>query len=355
MDVGIQMVFSSAGWSGVSDGEVYAEEVQLARPADDLGFDVLWAVEYHFHDYSFCPDNTQLLAYLAGVTDRIDVGTAAIILPWNDPLRVAEKVALLDQLTQGRLRLGLGRGLSRREFAGFRGVEMEESRGRFDESAAMVLSALATGTIEGDGPYYPQPPVAIRPEPRASFDGRTYVVANSDDSVESAAKFGAAMVMFADRPWEHRLASVQRWRARFEELQGRPPPRPLVCDFVYCSADSDGAERSTRRYMGAYLESVLDHYEIAGSHFATTDGYEQYAKAAAALQNTETDQLLNGFLRATAHGTPDEILETLRVRRELLGDYELAVAFRFGGIPLSEATAGMRLFAAEILPELQRW
>jgi hypothetical protein len=58
MDVGIQMIFSTYGWSGMSDREVWQEEIRLARLADELGFDVLWSVEHHFFDYSFCPDNT---------------------------------------------------------------------------------------------------------------------------------------------------------------------------------------------------------------------------------------------------------------------------------------------------------
>ena len=76
---------------------------------------MVWAVEHHFFDYSFCPDNTQWLSYIAGRTERVDVGTAAVIMPWNEPLRVAEKVALLDQVAGGRVRFGMGRGLSRRE------------------------------------------------------------------------------------------------------------------------------------------------------------------------------------------------------------------------------------------------
>jgi alkanesulfonate monooxygenase SsuD/methylene tetrahydromethanopterin reductase-like flavin-dependent oxidoreductase (luciferase family) len=117
MDVGVQTLFASAGWDDISDAQVYEEDTSLARLAEEVGFDVVWAVEHHLYDYSFCPDNTQWLAYIAGRTERIDLGTAAIILPWNEPLRVAEKVALLDQLAAGRLRLGFGRGLSRREYA----------------------------------------------------------------------------------------------------------------------------------------------------------------------------------------------------------------------------------------------
>jgi hypothetical protein len=99
MDVGIQMVFASYGWSDISDAQVWNEEIRLARLADELGFDVLWSVEHHFHDYSFCPDNLQLMSYLAGVTSHADLGTAAVILPWHDPLRVAEQVAILDHVS----------------------------------------------------------------------------------------------------------------------------------------------------------------------------------------------------------------------------------------------------------------
>ncbi len=71
-----------------------------------LGFNVLWSAEHHFFDYSFCPDNLQLMTYLAGACPGIDLGTAAVILPWHDPVRVAEQAVVLDLLCKGRLRLG---------------------------------------------------------------------------------------------------------------------------------------------------------------------------------------------------------------------------------------------------------
>src|SRR6266446_6370370 len=185
MDVGIQMVLATYGWQGMSDDEAWDEEIRLARLADELGFDALWAVEHHFNDYSFCPDNLQLMAYLAALCPNIDLGTAAVILPWNDPLRVAEKAIVLDMLSKGRLRFGIGRGLARREFAAFRQT-MEESRDRFDESAAMILEALRTGWMEGDGKYYKQPRIELRPRPKYSFDGRIYAVAASGRGVRAA-------------------------------------------------------------------------------------------------------------------------------------------------------------------------
>ena len=180
MDVGMMMVFASYGWDDCSDARVWDEEIRLARLAADLGFDCLWSAEHHFNDYSFVPDNLQLMTYLTALCPNIDLGTAAVILPWHDPLRVAEQAAVLDMLSKGRLRLGLGRGLARREFAAFR-LSMDESRERFDEAAPMIVKALKTGFIEGDGKFYKQPRIEIRPRPQYSFDGRIYAVASSED------------------------------------------------------------------------------------------------------------------------------------------------------------------------------
>ena len=170
MDVGMMMVFSSYGWDEGSDGQMWEEELKLAEIAAEYGFSSLWSAEHHFNDYSFVPDNIQLMTHLAAKHPNIDVGTAAVILPWHNPLRVAENAAVLDMLSGGRLRLGFGRGLARREFEAF-GISMDESRERFDEAAPMIVNALKTGFIEGDGHYYKQPRIEIRPRPQHSFDG----------------------------------------------------------------------------------------------------------------------------------------------------------------------------------------
>ena len=112
MDVGFMMLFASYGWENCSDAQTWNEELRLAELAADSGFDVMWSTEHHFEDYSFCPDNVQLMTHLAAKHPHIDVGTAAVILPWHDPLRVAEQVAMLDMLSSGRLRFGMGRGLA---------------------------------------------------------------------------------------------------------------------------------------------------------------------------------------------------------------------------------------------------
>ena len=348
------LLFTSYGWEDCPDSRVWQEELRLARIAADSGFDCLWSAEHHFADYSFVPDNIQLMTHLAAVCPNIDVGTAAVILPWHDPLRVAENAAVLDLLSNGRLRLGFGRGLARREFEAFR-INMDESRERFDEAAPMIIEALRTGFMEGNGKHYPQPRVEIRPRPERSFDGRIYAVASSEDSVNSAAKLGAHMVMFADRPWEMRLPVIERGRQLHRQYHGTEQPHLMLTEFVVCGTDLAATEAEARQYQGKFLESNFHHYEFLGEHFRTVKGYDSYQQKAEIARTAGLDGALKGFMQAASWGTPDRILRGLEERRRILGAYELNVAFRFGGTPYDVAERGLKLFAKEVLPVLKSW
>ena len=354
MDVGMMMLFASYGWENIGDDQVWEEELELAGIAADSGFDVLWSAEHHFTDYSFCPDNLQLMSYLAALYPDIDLGTAAVIVPWHDPLRVAEQTAVLDMLCRGRLRFGLGRGLARREFTGFRGT-MDESRERFDEAAPMIVNALRDGFMEGDGPHYPQPRVEIRPRPKYNFDDRVYAVASSADSVESAARLGARMVMFSDRPWKMRLDAIDRHRELFQTFHGVSAPPLMITDFCVCGPSEAETEAEALRYMGKFVESNFHHYELLGEHFAQVKGYDAYAQKAAIAKESGLEGATAGFMEAATWGPPDRILRDLEARQELVGDFELNVAFRFGGMPFEVAKRGLQLFASEVLPVLKSW
>ncbi len=354
MDVGMMMIYSSYGWEDGSDGQMWEEELRLAEIAADSGFDCLWSAEHHFNDYSFVPDNLQLMTHLAARHPDIDVGTAAVILPWHNPLRVAENAAVLDLLSGGRLRLGFGRGLARREFEAF-GMSMDESRERFDEAAPMIVDALNTGFIEGDGKYYTQARTEIRPRPQHSFDGRIYAVAASDESVISAAKLGAHIIMFADRPWEMRMPGIERGRALHREFHGTEPPNLLLTEFAICGTDLKQTEEEARQYQGKFVESNFYHYEFLGDHFRNVKGYNAYQQKADMARAAGLEGAVEGFMKAASWGTPDKILRGLEERRGIVGDFELNVAFRFGGIPLDIAERSLKLFAKEVLPVLKGW
>jgi alkanesulfonate monooxygenase SsuD/methylene tetrahydromethanopterin reductase-like flavin-dependent oxidoreductase (luciferase family) len=354
MDVGMMMVFASYGWESCSDDRVWDEEIRLARIAADSGFDCLWSAEHHFNDYSFVPDNLALMMHLTALCPGIDLGTAAVILPWHDPLRVAENAAVLDMVSGGRLRFGMGRGLARREFNAFR-ISMDESRARFDEAAPMIVEALRSGFMEGDGRFYKQPRIEIRPRPKYSFDGRIYAVASSEDSIDSAAKLGAHQVMFADRPWEMRAPMIEKGRELHRKYHGTEPPRVMLTEFCVCGSDLAATEDEARRYQGKFVESNFHHYEFLGEHFKTVKGYDAYQQKAEIARKGGLDGAVAGFMQAASWGTPDKILRGLEARRKLLGDFEMNVAFRFGGTPYEVCERGLRLFAKEVLPVVKSW
>ena len=126
MHVGMSTVFQNPGREN-TDFQVYRDELRLADLAEPLGYQSIWGVEHHFTDYTMCPDVIQFLTYMAGRTQNALLGTMVVVLPWHDPVRVAEEVSMLDNLSEGRMILGIGRGLAKVEFDGFR-LDMSQSR-----------------------------------------------------------------------------------------------------------------------------------------------------------------------------------------------------------------------------------
>jgi alkanesulfonate monooxygenase SsuD/methylene tetrahydromethanopterin reductase-like flavin-dependent oxidoreductase (luciferase family) len=217
----------------------------------------------------------------------------------------------------------------------------------------MIVNALKTGFIEGDGKFYEQPRIEIRPRPQYSFDGRIYAVASSEDSIDSAAKLGAHIVMFADRPWEMRLPAIERGRELHRKYHGTEPPQVMLTEFCVCGTNLAETEGEARKYQGKFVESNFYHYEFLGEHFKTVKGYDAYQQKAEIARKGGLEGAVTGFMRAASWGTPDKILRGLEERRNIIGDFELNVAFRFGGTPYEVAERSLRLFAKEVLPVLK--
>ncbi|MSQ68606.1 MAG: LLM class flavin-dependent oxidoreductase [Gammaproteobacteria bacterium] len=355
MQVGMEQIFQSWGDPGCSDAQVYDEELKLAVMADQLGIDEVWVVEHHFEDYSFCPDNFVYLAHVAALTKRIKLATGAVILPWNtQPLRVAEKAAMLDQLSGGRFMLGFGRGLSRREYDQF-GISMDEARGRFDEAAPMIIKALETGVMEEHhGKYFDQPRAVIRPHPK-SFKDRIKQVAMSSDSLEEAAQLGVQIMQFTYKPIEVHQQEIATYSAAFRKHHARAAPIPIMTDITVCDTNADRAAENAHKYIRNYLLSVMHHYEMMGEHFKSAKGYEAYGDAATAMQSMGLDAVADGYVKGQVWGTPQQMLEGFEKRRRVLGDYDILMIPRFAGIPFEVAARTLKVFAEQVVPELKSW
>ncbi|MBI2802051.1 MAG: LLM class flavin-dependent oxidoreductase [Gammaproteobacteria bacterium] len=358
MEIGIAQVLPSFAYNNLSDAQLYADEIALAVAADELGYDHVWAVEHHFEDYSLCPDNFVYLAHLAARTKRIKLATGAVILPWNlQPLRVAEKMAMLDLLSNGRAILGLGRGLARREFDQF-GIPMSESRERYDEAAPLVLEALETGWFPAhEGKYFTQPRVPLRPRPLSNQwrETRFTQVAMSPDSAETAARLGAQMMAFNYKPAAAMKQEYEDYKTAFRGYHHREPRPLLLTEMMICDSNATRAREHAEKYIGNYGISVLDHYEMLGEQFKASGGYSTYADAAAAMRGIGKEAVIKGYIEQQVWGTPDQMLRKFEERFNFMGQYGVLCVFRYGGAPLEVAMNSMKLFAKEVMPVLRTW
>ena len=351
MRVGYTTIFQGSG-DPAADQQVYRDELALCDLAEPLGFEMLWGVEHHFTSYTMCPDPVQFLSYMAGRTSKILLGSGAVILPWHDPVRVAEQVTMLDLMSEGRFIFGMGRGLGRIEFEGL-GIPMDESRARFVESAKIILKALETGVLEADGEYYKIPRRDLRPRPAKSFANRLYAAAVSPESVRIMADVGAGILINPQKDWDEVADDMRNYREQFRELKGTAAPAPLVTGWVCCDEDPVKARDMAQEYIGAYYESVLSHYELGGRHFESTHGYEYYKKLASYIDNKGAGKVIENFINLQIWGTPDECYERIMDIRSKVGNDGFNAVCSFSGMTRETAEANMRLFATKVMPRLK--
>ena len=129
----------------------------------------------------------------------------------------------------------------------------------------------------------------------------------------------------------------------------------MTGDLMYCHPDPEVAEAKGLEYMTNYFLTIVRHYEIMSDHFKDTKGYGSYATAADAFKAVGLEVAAHAYCSVNSWGTPERIIEQLRARRELIGDFELSVIVNYGGMPHADAEASMRLFASDVLPEIQSW
>jgi len=353
MHVGMAAIFQNPGnSSGVTDHAVYQDDLALSLMAEDLGYESVWGVEHHFTDYTMTPDVTQFLSYVGGRCQKVKLGTMVVVLPWNDPIRVAEKISMLDAMTDGRAIFGIGRGLGRVEFEGFR-VDMNESRERFVESAEMVLEGLEKGYCEYDGKFIKQPKARIRPEPYRSFRNRTYAAAISPESSRIMARLGIGILVIPQKEWAEHAAELAEYNQIFRDMHGVAAPRPYIGGWVACDKDAGKAEEMARTYISGYWQSVVKHYEMFGDHFQNTKGYEYYKRLPEAISEVGVDGMAEFFMSLQVWGTPEMCYEKIKDIHEKTDCCGFTGVFSYAGMPHAMARGNMELFAREVMPQLR--
>jgi alkanesulfonate monooxygenase SsuD/methylene tetrahydromethanopterin reductase-like flavin-dependent oxidoreductase (luciferase family) len=341
--------------AGRSDAAVLAEHLALGDLAEPLGFDSLFGLEHHFTGYSMSPAPLQLLTYFAGRTKRITLGTCVIVLPWQDPIRVAEQIAYLDLLCGGRCLFGFGRGAATVEYAGFR-VPMEEARPRFAESAQLITKALSQEVFDWDGEYYQIPEMSIRPRPMSHPERRFYASSVSPESAEIMAKLGFGMMVIMQNEWVKAATDIQSFRDIAMSV-GHTPKPPIILTNVSVAESRDEANERAMQYLGAKWDSIDNHYKFSDGHLATVKGYESYGKMAKTYSKlkdeTAREKMTNFYVNIQIVGTPDDCKAQIAELQSLTGTDHIVCDFSYGGMPHEQGELNMRMFATEVMPTLQ--
>jgi alkanesulfonate monooxygenase SsuD/methylene tetrahydromethanopterin reductase-like flavin-dependent oxidoreductase (luciferase family) len=186
----------------VPDPVMMDNTLHMGELVEPLGFDSIWTTEHYGSAYSMQPNPLQWLAYWAGRTERVDVGTAVVVAPWWNPVRLAHEISMLDVLLKGRrLMLGLGRGVSEHEYASL-GVPREKSREFFYEVVDVLRLADGNERFSYDGDVFKIPPTTIRPQAR--HKGRLLegmrAAFTTRGSAELAAEAGLGQLFVAGEP-----------------------------------------------------------------------------------------------------------------------------------------------------------
>jgi alkanesulfonate monooxygenase SsuD/methylene tetrahydromethanopterin reductase-like flavin-dependent oxidoreductase (luciferase family) len=341
---------------GRPDVAVVHEHLAMGDLVEPLGFDSLWALEHHFTGYAMSPAPTQLLAYFAGRTKRISLGTSVIVLPWHDPVRVAEQIALLDIMCGGRCLFGFGRGAATTEYEGFR-IPMGEARPRFVEAAQVVVKALRDEVFEHQGEFFQIPRMSIRPRPISNPERRFYASSVSPESAEVIARLGFGMLMIMQNEWAKCRQDIDNFQA-MSLAAGHVPKPPVILTNVSCAENREEARERAVKYLGRKWQSIDDHYHFSDGHLANVKGYEAYGKTAKTYAKLKDPANLKKatdfYVSIQIVGTPDDCLQQIAELHKVANMDHLIAEFAFGNLPHHEAEKNIRLFADKCLPVLQR-
>ncbi|TML60022.1 MAG: LLM class flavin-dependent oxidoreductase [Actinobacteria bacterium] len=348
MDVG---VFSLMQWPlDRSAARVYGDELAQVVEAERLGFDRAWFAEHHFSRYGIDPAIHLTMAHAAARTTRIRLGTAVTILPFIHPLRAAEELAVLDTLSGGRVDWGAGRGYQRHEFDGF-GVEITESRSRFQEALEIVFRAWQDGPFEHRGRHWTFDPVDVLPKP-VQRPIPTYVAAISPESVAWAGGQGLPILVDQFSPFE-RLVEARKEHAA--ACSGSAPPA-VALRQVFVGRSRDEARGLVAPALLWYYRMLAKVGSPARHGEEMPESYEAYRIFSTLSGVAEGSD--EGFLdllldQVAVAGDAGEVAERLTALHEA-GYGSVMCWMNFGGIRHEDALASMRRFVDDVAPKLPR-
>ncbi len=339
MDVDLFMEFAAPGVPGVPRAQLFEDGLALARAADAAGFGAVWLSEHHFlDDYSATAAPEMLLAAMARETRRIRLGFGIVPLPLHDVVRVAERLATLDELSQGRVLWGVGRGVTTTELEGF-GIDPATSRQVFRERFAALKSILETGSFNRAGKIY-----ELQPKPGPGL-GTGWLAAVSPESFALAAELGLHVMAGPFKPWPLVKADLKRFRRL------RPQGETSFTLAVYCHEDHGTARRRAEAgLVWAYRKMLEITRPLMSRHIAGYEHYRNLGWITPLFDKVLSLPVLEAMGLAVVGG-PDHVREKL-LSLQASGLDRVSLVIGGGDLTVAETTGCVELLATEVLAGL---
>ena len=333
----------------MSTAEYFDQCIRLSERGEQVGFNSAKAVEHYFHSYGgHSPNPIVLLSAIAGRTRRIRPITGAVIPAFNNPIKLAGELAMLDNISNGRLDAGFGRAFIPKEFDTF-GVKMEESRARFDEGIEIIKRLWTEDRITYEGRFNKLRDVHLMPRPVQKPHPPIWIAAVlSKESFAWAGQQGyhLMIVPFAGS-LERTKELVGVYRHAWTAAGHAPGAEQIQASLHAYLAETHqqavaGFQRPVDRYIEVFSEAVT-----SWENRQSTD-YAGYRKAVEAITSQTATKLIEGHTALV--GTPEEVVEEILYLRGMLGEFEPSLQINFGGLCDGEAFRTLELWGKYVLP-----
>ena len=339
--------------TGKPDHDIIHGQMSLMRAAEDLGFDSVWPAEHHFTECGNCASPALSLAAIANETKRIRLGTGVVALPLNHPLRIAEDCGFLDQLSDGRIDLGVGRGYQLEDLPR-NGVEQTTTRGQFREAVEIIQQAWREERVDFHGEHYQFDNVPIRPKPYQQ-PIPIWMAALSSETFELAGRYGFNLLygsVFGLSPEEAAKRRIDYHRGLAvggHSAEGKS----AGCLIMVYVADSMEKARDEFR------DAVIWYYRTIAKYVAPKQGedsinsYEMYTslRDVASEVSWDWDVLLERD--AIVCGDPDFVAEELADYQQIYGFTDLLCWTQLGGLDHRKVLRSMELMCDHVMPHLR--
>lgn len=329
----------------------YRDTIEQAVYAEQLGFESVWPVEQHFNPgLSIMPAPLLPLAAIAERTRTLRLGIAIVLLPLSHPLRVAEEIATLDVISNGRVEFGVGRGAIPNHFRGF-GVSQSDSRERLFEGLEIIRRAWTEESVSFDGRFYHFSEIRVVPKPVQRPHPPIRIAANSEDTFELMGRMGypifaASQVNSFSRL--RRFIPAYRAARRAADHPENPGDDLTLLMPLFVGKDPAEIRLDTEPGIRHLLETVANLYNEASPK--SEGGARRIMELAQKVRATTYEQACESM---AVFETPERCVERLRGFQQEFQMGRLICWFNPGGaIPHTRVMRSMELFATEVMPQL---